>query len=128
MIVGCLSTPMSMRRGAPPYDATKNVACALGERVVHVDHRHRMPSSIGTHLFTDAKPDPALEEELRKFGGNPFDPLTLLRDVDRNVDVWDTLTPAVVNMMMNPPAEYDAKYQKRVNVAVLTALAALTRS
>ena len=80
----------------------------------------------GAHLFTDVKPDPERERELNRYGYT-MTPHLLLREIDTNQDVWDTLTPEVVKMMMNPPETYDAQYQKTVNIAMLSVLAALSR-
>jgi len=48
-----------------------------------------------------------------------------LRDAFTNRDLWDTLTPELVDMMLNPPATYDPVYQRKVNVAVLTCIKTL---
>ena len=48
-----------------------------------------------------------------------------LRDAFTNRDLWDTLTPDLVDMMLNPPATYDPVYQRKVNVAVLTCIKTL---
>ena len=51
----------------------------------------------------------------------------MIREIDNNRDVWDTITQDVVQMMLNPPQEYDPKYQKKVAVVLLTAIGALSR-
>ena len=48
-----------------------------------------------------------------------------LRYAFSNADLWDTLTPQMVDMMLNPPKTYDPAYQRRVNVAVLTSIKTL---
>jgi len=84
-------------------------------------------AATGTHLFTDVTISPTRLQELRKYGYDGESPHFKLREADSNTDVWDTLTPEVVKMMMNPPTLYDPQYQKKVNIAVLTALGALSR-
>ena len=42
-----------------------------------------------------------------------------------NKDLWDTLTGDVVDMMLNPPAEYDPDYHNQVNIALLTCIKTL---
>jgi hypothetical protein len=84
-------------------------------------------TSTGTHLFTDAKLDDERRRELERYGYNTTSPHFMLREVDRNVDIWDTLTPQVVNMMLNPPDKYDPQYQKKVATALLTVIGALSR-
>ena len=79
------------------------------------------------HLFTDAKIDEERRADLERFGYNPTDPHFMLREIDNNRDVWDTITQDVVQMMLNPPQEYDPKYQKKVAVVLLTAIGALSR-
>lgn len=48
-----------------------------------------------------------------------------LRYKFRNRNLWDTLTGDVVNMMLNPPKEYDPDYHKQVNIAILTSMKAI---
>ena len=87
-----------------------------------------MPVSDGPHMFTKVKIDPEREADLQRRGWDTKDPLVLLKEIDTNTDMWDSLTTEVVKMMVNPPTEYNAAYQKSVNIAILSALAALQRS
>lgn len=48
-----------------------------------------------------------------------------LRHKFTNKDLWDTLTPDVVHMMVHPRKEYDPDYQKQVNIALLTCIKTL---
>ena len=83
--------------------------------------------NTGSYLFTHAKMDTERERTARKAGYDTTDPHFMLREVDQNVDVWDTLTSAVVKKMMNPPSQYDPEYEKHVNTVILTALGAVAR-
>ena len=77
------------------------------------------PGATGGVLFTD----------LAYKDGKKMDPqpstYDKLRDAFTNADLWDTLTPELANMMLNPPATYDPVYQRKVNVAVLTCIKTL---
>ena len=48
-----------------------------------------------------------------------------LRHKFTNRDLWDTLTPDVVDMMVHPPPAYSAFYQRQVNIAMLTSIKTL---
>ena len=87
----------------------------------------RQWSNIGVsyHSFMHENVSPDRAKELERYGHNGNDPHFKLRDVFQNVDLFDTLTPDAVKLLMNPPSEYSAEYQKKVNEIVLTALATL---
>tara|TARA_B100000963_G_scaffold348331_1_gene355770 strand:- start:1605 stop:1979 length:375 start_codon:yes stop_codon:yes gene_type:complete len=75
---------------------------------------------LNGHMFTDVTPDEVMALPL-----GYRTPYWHLRMKFRNSDLWDTLTEEVVDMMLNPPAEYDPDYQRQVNVAMLTCIKTL---
>ena len=67
------------------------------------------------------------EDEAKKFGAPQYaiPEHVKLREKFTNRDLWDTLTSDVVDMMINPPEDYDPDYQRQVNIAMLTSLKTL---
>ena len=87
--------------------------------------RNTLPETTGVaqvlngYMFTDVAPD-----ELGLPPGHRSH-YWYLRERFTNLDLWDTLTGDVVDMMLNPPAEYDPDYQRQVNTALLTCIKTL---
>ena len=72
--------------------------------------------AAATGTFTFTKGDgtyPYGSEEYKKFRGFT------------NIDIYDTITEEFIPKALNPPATYDANYQKEVNEVLLTAIKTL---
>ena len=86
------------------------------------------PVSTGYYYtFLEAEMDEERARQARAYGYDPNNPHLKLKEVDKSTDVWDTLTPEVVDMMMNPPASYDQAYERKRNIVLLTVMAQLSR-
>ena len=95
---------------------------------VHAQTRTNRPAvkTVAGYMFNDHRLDTSDLKELRENGGRSIAEHRMLRRC--SAGLWDTLTPDVVSMMMNPPLEYDATYQRKINIAFLTAIAAVNNT
>ena len=65
------------------------------------------------------------EHEAMNYGAHSVPEHAKLRYKFANQDLWDTLTPDVVGMMIRPRETYDPDYQRQVNIAMLTCIKTL---
>ena len=92
--------------------------------------RNTLPETTGVaqvlngYMFTQvALPeDEARQHGVPQYAGPEH---VKLRHKFTNQDLWDTLTPDVVHMMVHPREQYDPDYQRQVNIYLLTCIKTL---
>ena len=72
-------------------------------------------------FFTDMKLSDNEEEFAKRIGTE----WVLLHKKWKNKELNETLNNDVIQMMMNPPPEYNSDYHKQVNIALLTCMKTL---
>ena len=90
--------------------------------------RFTMPETTGVSqvlngfMFTQLE---LSEHEAMNYGAHSHPEHAKLRHKFINQDLWDTLTPDVVDMMISPYETYDPDYQRQVNIAMLSCIKTL---
>lgn len=113
------------RTHLPPAQSPKIRACRFTGRLL----RPTLHATTGVarekgYMFTQVElpEDEAKDYDVPQYASSEH---VKLRYKFSNRDLWDTLTRDVVDMMVNPPEEYDPDYQRQVNIAMLTSLKTL---